>query len=271
MKIQHWMAVGLLIAAPVASQASLAVYKPAALSLSSSEMYGLGEVNDEEASFTVDNQTQVPGKTLKAGEYTIRIVDHLSDRMIVRIDRNGKQETTFLALPVSGLQNPSQQGPIKLVGGKGKNALRGFSFPNGTLAEFVYPKEEAVFIAKANNTKIPAVDPASEGLPTDSALSSEDMKMVTLWMLSPVAVGPDGSGKGIAAERYQATRQTVAVQAPKSAVTAPTSKHRQAGNSRSRWHPHGHRSRLPAFKRLRTRGFVPLWRLCPTQRELCRW
>ena len=229
MKIQHWIAVGLFFAAPVALQASLTVYTPAAFLLSGPEMYGVGDVNDGVSSFTVDNQTQVPGKTLKAGEYTIRIVDHLSDRMIVRIERNGKQETTFLALPVSGLQRPSQEGPIKLVSGKGKDALRGFAFPNGTLAEFVYPKEEAVGIAKANNTKIPAVDPASEGLPAGSALSPEDMKMVTLWMLSPVDVGPDGNGKGIAAERYQAPRQTATVQAPRPAATAPMPRQSASG------------------------------------------
>ena len=221
MKIQHWMAVGVLIAAPAALEASLPVYTPKTLLVAVRAPDGMSEVSDEVSSFTVDNQTQVPGKTLKAGDYTIRIVDHLSDRMIVRIDRNGKQETTFLALPVSGLQKPSQQGPIRLVSGKGKNALRGFSFPNGTVAEFVYPKEEAVGIAKANNTHIPAVDPASEGLSADSALSSADMKMVTLWMLSPVDVGPNGNGKGIAAERYQAPRQTATVQAPRPATTPP--------------------------------------------------
>ena len=224
MKIQHWIAAGCLLAVPVASQASLTIHRPTASMLAAAGTDALNGVNDEVSSFTVDNQTQVPGKTLKAGEYTIRIVDHLSDRMIVRIDRNGKQETTFLALPASGLQKPSQQGPIKLVNGKGKNALRGFSFPNGTLAEFVYPKEEAVGIAKANNTKIPAVDPASEGLPADSALSSDDMKMVTLWMLSPVDVGPEGNGKGIAAERYQASRQAAAVPAPRPAAVVPASR-----------------------------------------------
>ncbi len=220
MKLRVWMAMG-LIAAPIASNAAPVMYTPAALVLAARGM-DEGTVSDEVSSFTVDSQTQVPGKMLKPGEYTIRIVDHLSDRMIVRIDRNGKQETTFLALPASGLQKPAEQGPIKLSSSKGKNALRGYSFPNGTLAEFVYPKEEAVGIAKANNTTIPAVDPASEGMSTDSKLSSVDMKMVTLWMLSPTTVGPEGSGKGIAAERYQAPRQTAAAQTASVQTPGPT-------------------------------------------------
>ena len=221
MKLQSWMAVGLLMVGPLSVTAASAAYTPGALSLAVLDTDGKDAVTDEVSSFTVDDKTQVPGKTLKPGAYTIRIVDHLSDRMIVRIDRDGKQETTFLALPVSGLQKPSEQGPIKLTSVKGKNALRGFAFPNGTLAEFVYPKEEAVGIAKANNTKIPAVDPASEGLSADRSLSSEDMKMVTLWMLSPTTVGPDGTGKGIAAERYEAPRQAASVSAPRPAASIP--------------------------------------------------
>ena len=203
------LTMGLVMVLPVASQGLPASFSGVSLPAVAVP------AGDEISHFTVDTKTQVPGKTLKPGAYTIRIMDHLSDRMIVRIDRDGKQETTFLALPVSSLPKPAAQGAIRLSNGpKGKDAIRGFAFPNGTLAEFVYPKEEAVGIAKANNTKIPAVDPASEGRSADPNLSSEDMKMVTLWMLSPQTVGPDASGGGIAAERYQAPVQTASAAAP---------------------------------------------------------
>jgi hypothetical protein len=156
----------------------------------------------ETASFNLSEKTQIPGKTLKPGDYTIRIVDHLTDRMIVEVDRDGKEQATFLALPSSTLPKPSTAGPLLLNGGR-KAAIRGFSFDTGTLAEFVYPKAEAVGLAKANNTKIPAVDPASEGRSPDPKLSAKDMREVNLWMLSPTIVGPGSSGPGIQAERYQ--------------------------------------------------------------------
>ena len=154
--------------------------------------------------FTLNNSTQIPGQTLKAGAYTIRILDHLSDRMVIRVeDRKGKTKATFLALPSSGLGS-SGRGPIDLGSGAGaKAAMRGFSFDDGTTAEFVYPKAEAVGLAKANGTKIVAIDPRSEGRPEASKLSSDDLQMVTLWMLSPTTVGPDNT-PGIAAERYHA-------------------------------------------------------------------
>ena len=199
MTSRKWLAVGLMMIWPVFSPA---MPVPA------------GPLGEEVSHFTVDAKTQVPGKTLKAGSYTIRIVDHLSDRMILRIDRDGKQETTFLALPVSTLPRPAGEGVIAANGEKGKNAIRGFAFPNGVLAEFVYPKEEAVGIAKANNTKIPAVDPASEGRSANPNLSSEDLKMVTLWMLTPKRVGPEAGSAGISAERYQAPTQVASAAVP---------------------------------------------------------
>ena len=171
---------------------------------------------DDGTQFTVTDKTEVPGKTLKAGTYTIRVVDHLSDRMIVEVDGpGGTQATTFLALPSSKLQ-AGGSGPITLRAGKGKNALRGFSFPNGTVAEFVYPKAEAVTLAKSNSTTIPAVDPESEGRSASPNLSRGDMQMVTLWMLSPTSVGPDNT-PGIAAAKYQTPAS-----APNSAPGAST-------------------------------------------------
>lgn len=216
MVFRKFLVAGVLLAAPVVLKAV-----PTLTPNLPTGTYAEDPAGEEVSHFTVDSKTQVPGKTLKPGAYTIRIVDHLSDRMIVRIDRDGKSEATFLALPVSSLQKPANQGPLKLGNGaKGKDSLRGFSFADGTLAEFVYPKEEAVGIAKANNTKIPAVDPASEGRSANPSLSSEDMKMVTLWMLSPTTVGPDGPG--IAAERYQAPQQVASVQPPPRRKVRPT-------------------------------------------------
>ncbi len=86
---------------------------------------------------------------------------------------------------------------------KKRRALRGFVFPNGLVAEFVYPKAEAVSLEEANVTTIPAIDPAPEGMANDPTLSQADIRMVTLWMLTPALVGPNDSGPSISAKRYQ--------------------------------------------------------------------
>ncbi len=162
------------------------------------------------ASFSLSAKTQVPGKVLKPGMYTIEVVDRLSDRVILRVSKDGKPETTFLGLPDSGMPKSGTSGPVSLnAAAKGSEAMRGFVFPNGISAEFVYPKAEAVALAKKNGTRIPAVDPASEGRPELEKLSSNDLQEVTLWMLSPTLVGPQ---QGIEASRYQAPAQVPATE-----------------------------------------------------------
>ena len=168
------------------------------------------------ASFSVASDTTVPGKVLKAGSYTIRVVDHLSDRIVLRIeDPEGKPATTFLGLPASGL-GASGSGPVSWTNSpKGSHALRGFAFTGGNSVEFVYPKDEAVAIAKVNSAKVAAIDPASDNLPAHKDLSREDMQMVTLWSLSATRVGPnDKSTPAIQAEHYKAAETTVAEATP---------------------------------------------------------
>jgi hypothetical protein len=199
MNLRRWIAVCVLFSWPVLSEAAPAPRALAPLPAAVNSVPGAS------SQFNVTDETEVPGRTLKPGSYTIRIVDHLSDRMIVQVNRNGKTESTFLALPASKLARPASPGPITVTGSKsGRSAIRGFAFPNGTLAEFVYPKAEAVTLAKTNSITVPAIDPASEGMTTAKNLSPTDMQMVTLWMLSPTEVGPNDSGPGIAAARYQA-------------------------------------------------------------------
>jgi hypothetical protein len=176
-----------------------------------------GATGTTNARFSVPSQTLIPGQTLPAGSYTIQVVDRLSDRMIVRVAPARGKAFTFLALPSSSLSKPAAAGPIVVKGGAdAKAALRGFLFPDGTIAEFVYPKATAVSLAKANDTTVPAIDPASEGRVDAPQLSKDDLQMVTLWMLSPVPVGPNDAGPGVKAERYRQVASAKVPPAPKS-------------------------------------------------------
>ena len=202
---QRWLVAGALTLSLAGFQGT-----PAALALSAPAI--LDDLTGSVTQLSLAQDTQVPGKTLKSGDYTIRIVDHLSDRMIIRVEKNGKMQATFLAVPSSSL-GKAGSGSIALgSGASAKSALRGFAFPNGVTAEFVYPKLEAVGLAKANDTKIPAIDPASQGMKGNPSLSATDREMVTLWLLSPTTVGPN-SAAGIKAERYQ-SQQVASVTAP---------------------------------------------------------
>jgi LPXTG-motif cell wall-anchored protein len=157
--------------------------------------------------FTVSEPTEVPGLTLRPGSYSIHVVDHLSERYVVRVDGpRGRIHSTFLALENPEISKPAVPGRLVWQNAPdGKEYLRGWLFPGvPAVLEFVYPKADAVTIAKSNRAKVPAIDPASEGRPvTIKGLSKSDLELVTLWLLSSTHVGPGDSSEGIQAERYR--------------------------------------------------------------------
>lgn len=154
------------------------------------------------ANFSVAKHTLVPGNVLKPGAYSIHVVDHIEDRIVVQVDgSNGREHDLFLAVPTRvGLVGPVawDKGPA------GESALKGFNFPNGMAVEFVYPKETAVELAKANNAPVVAVDPESEGKPNVAKMSPDDRRIVSLWLLSLTKAGPNDAEPAILAKRYRA-------------------------------------------------------------------
>lgn len=151
--------------------------------------------------FTVQKRTQIPGEVLKPGTYTIHVVDHIRDRIVVEVDgAGGKDHKLFLAVPTqTGLVGPVawEKGPA------GTTAMKGFNFPDGMAVEFVYPKATAVELAKANDAPVVAVDPDSEGKPEVAKMSADDRRIVSLWLLSLTKTGPDDKTPAIAAKHYE--------------------------------------------------------------------
>ncbi len=189
--------------------------------------------------FQVRQKTEVPNTTLQPGNYSIRILDHLRDRVILQVSsKSNHVASTFLAIPASTMAN-APVGPIPYASGpKGRAALKGFSFPGGVAVEFVYPKNDAVSIAQANDTRVMAIDPASEGRVPAEKLNQTDMQMITLWMLEPSRVGPADAKPGITAARYQAPQtatpapvETAQVQPP--ATASATTEAQGAATPRS--------------------------------------
>ena len=179
-------------------------------------------VPSEPEQFQVREKTEIPNLTLQPGSYSIRIVDHLRDRVILQVSGKGThQQTTFLAIPAATMAN-APVGPIPYsTGPKGKAALKGFAFTGGTAVEFVYPKDDAVSIATANGTRVMAIDPASEGRVAAPKLSQNDMQLISLWMLEPSRVGPGAGTPTIAASHYQAPASATDNQPAETAQAQP--------------------------------------------------
>jgi hypothetical protein len=157
------------------------------------------------ANFTLSTKSEIPGQTLQPGSYTIQIVGRLADRVILKVeDTTGKAYVDFIGVRSPETQKPSASGVIDWsTPVENATYIRGWVPPgSSSVVEFVYPKDQAVAIAKVNQAKVPAIDPASEGRKVDPTLSREDMQLVTLWLLSSTRVGPEAPAD-IKAERFQ--------------------------------------------------------------------
>jgi hypothetical protein len=107
-----------------------------------------------------------------------------------------------LAVPSEKL-NQSERGRLIFfsAANSDKQILQGWMCPScETALEVVYPKNDAVKITGETAKAVMAVDPTYDKLPKN--LAPDDMKVVTLWLLSPKEVTPEQKGKGVEAARY---------------------------------------------------------------------
>ncbi len=173
------------------------------------------------AGLKVSELTAVPGKTLAPGSYTIHVLDHLSDRYIVEVDSANKNTHTLFIGIVGKSLTTAAPGEIKWpIAAGGAQAIRGWKFPSLPALEFAYPKNDAVAIAKANGTDVPAIDPESDNIQS-AQLTPDEEKIVTLWLLTPTAVSPTAPA-GISAKKLsQVAAARKPVKLPKTASELP--------------------------------------------------
>ncbi len=129
--------------------------------------------------------------------------------------------------------SPSNQLLYFRATSEGKQSLRAWKCVTcAAPLEFVYPKLEAVKITDDSAEPVMAMDPSYDKLPSN--LSADDIKVMTLWLLSPERITADNIGRGVKAAKYlpvanqapanQVARDTAAAQTPAPAeppVAAP--------------------------------------------------
>jgi hypothetical protein len=158
---------------------------------------------------TIHQDLQIPGNILKPGAYTFAVEDRMLDRAIIRISSaKAGQNFLLLAVPNPQISARSTKGILLFDSGSPeKRILRGWSCPDcSTPLELAYPKLEAIKITGETGQSVLAVDPASDKLPLN--LSPDDMKVVTLWLLSPKRIGADHRGIGLNAVKYASLART---------------------------------------------------------------
>ena len=103
---------------------------------------------------------EIPGKVLPAGTYTFELADTMADRHIVRIFNADRSEViaTVMTIPNYRL-TPTSETVIKFreMASGSPEAIRAWFYPGNTIGqEFVYPRERATQLAKAENANVPA-------------------------------------------------------------------------------------------------------------------
>jgi len=166
---------------------------------------------DDSQNVSFDKPVQIPEAVLQPGKYSIRLEDRLADRAIVRITGPDHADHYLLTVPSKTLK-AAGAGLIFFPDSAGTAALNGWEC-NGCKRplEFVYPKDEAVKLTAEMGKPVLAYDPSYDKLPDN--LSPADRKVVTLWLLAPKTVSPQGRGEGLTAAKYSAPR-TVASAEP---------------------------------------------------------
>ncbi len=162
--------------------------------------------------FTFSAPIELPGKTLPAGTYLFRIADSPSNRHIVQVfDKDEKNIlATLLAIPAQRLE-ASDQPEVRFleVAANQPPAIRTWWFPGRTTGhEFIYPKDQAMRLARAGNTTVLTV--ATDANTTDTMREAELAR-----------INEAGANSGVTVTENQATGTAVSGRTTQTAVNTP--------------------------------------------------
>jgi hypothetical protein len=109
---------------------------------------------------TFATPVEMPGQTIPPGTYVFKLANSHSNRHIVQVFNQDESRLfgTFLAIP-SHRRHASEKTIIRFDerAAGSPQAIKAWFYPNKTYGhEFVYPKAEALALAKANNVEVPA-------------------------------------------------------------------------------------------------------------------
>jgi hypothetical protein len=132
---------------------------------------------------TFSGPVQIPGATLPAGSYVFKLADIPGNRHVVQVfDKDEKKiYTTMLAVPNQRME-PSDK-PIVLFSERASGspqAVKVWYYPGETIGnEFVYPKSQAMKIARETHTRVLAMNNETKSANTAGEIPVE-MKSAAL-------------------------------------------------------------------------------------------
>jgi hypothetical protein len=130
---------------------------------------------------TFRDPVEMPGQILPAGTYVFKLANSQSSRHIVQVFNKDEDHVfgTFLAIP-DYRHRPSEKTIIRFEerAAGSPQAIKAWFYPGRNYGhEFVYPKTEAVALAKANNTPVPSMPAELTPSPRIAALIMIPLKV----------------------------------------------------------------------------------------------
>jgi hypothetical protein len=166
---------------------------------------------------TFSGPVQVPGATLPAGTYTFELANPDTSRHVIRVSEkdSGKHIGLFMTIPNNRMDPPSDNLVMFSERAAGTpQAIQVWFYPgNRTGEEFVYPRNQAIAIAKATHKSV---------LATDTGSNANDTEESRVAAMKGASVGRvDESGKMTSDSKAETT--TAKADMPAATTTAPKS------------------------------------------------
>jgi hypothetical protein len=172
----------------------------------------VAQTADRTTYVTFSGPVSVPGTTLPAGTYTFRLADSPADRHIVQIFDKEQSKLFATLLAVAAERDQVEGEPLVTFRETPSNrppALRYWYYAGDKSGnEFVYPKSQAMTIARASGEEVMAID-------TDSA-DIEEMKKGT-----PARVSANAEPQSSTATPPPTTEPATPAPAPQPMTTPP--------------------------------------------------
>ena len=131
----------------------------AVVAMSAAPAHAQGGPMDSRTEFTFNQPVELPGVTLPPGTYIFRFVDSTSSRKVMQVqarDASNKNYGMFMTISAQR-PRPSDDAELRFLETPAGQpaAVKTWWYPGNTIGrEFIYPKDQAVRLARATNTTV---------------------------------------------------------------------------------------------------------------------
>ncbi len=151
------------------------------LTMSATPARAQGGPLDSRTEFTFNQPVELPGVTLPPGTYVFRFVDATTGKKVMQVQAKDASNKTYGMFMTISAQRPKASDDAELrfleTPAGQPTAVKTWWYPGNTIGrEFIYPRSQALRLAKATNTTV---------LATKTDVKTDQMQSADLTYVSP--------------------------------------------------------------------------------------